>query len=51
VRNKGAESVVIASVASVVAAWIVAAQQPASSRRQPGATITMFALERLKTDA
>jgi hypothetical protein len=38
-------SVVIASIASVVAAWTVAAQQPANPRQQSGATITMFAPE------
>jgi hypothetical protein len=46
-RNKGVAiaSVVTASIASVVAAWTVAAQQPANPRQQPGATITMFAPE------
>jgi hypothetical protein len=46
-RNKGVAiaSVVIASIATVVAAWTVAAQQPANPRQQPGATITMFAPE------
>ena len=46
-RNKGVAlaSVVVASIAGVVAAWTVAAQQPANPRQQPGATITMFAPE------
>lgn len=46
-RNKGVAiaSVVTASIAGIVAAWTVVAQQPANPRQQPGAMITMFAPE------
>ena len=46
-RNKGAAiaRVVTASIAGVVAAWTVAAQQPANPRQPPGAAITMYAPE------
>jgi hypothetical protein len=46
-RNKGVAkaSVVIASIVGVMAAWTVAAQQPANPRQQPGAMITMYAPE------